>query len=301
METEQTLQTGDLTVAAVARRLGIAPATLRTWDRRYGLGPTEHNAGTHRRYSLDDLARVTMMRRLTLAGMAPAQAAEEAKSFTGGLAGLESLPLIPNFEVKSQVVEYLYNCAKSMDSKSFSELLNRELDSSTVEEVYESIIVPLLQMVGEMWATSGNGIAIEHLISNLIIGALSDSTLLPTSPINDRPVLLSCVEDEPHSIPLHALTASLSQRNIAFISLGAKTPQVAISEVVTRCAPPVIFLWSQRAQTAHLDICQSLPDVRPAAKLILGGPGWNEVEVEGAVYVSTLSEACSEISSTFTL
>ena len=31
-----------LTVAAVARRLGVAPATLRTWDRRYGLGPTEH-------------------------------------------------------------------------------------------------------------------------------------------------------------------------------------------------------------------------------------------------------------------
>ena len=26
-----------LTVAAVARRLGVAPATLRTWDRRYGL------------------------------------------------------------------------------------------------------------------------------------------------------------------------------------------------------------------------------------------------------------------------
>lgn len=31
-----------LTVAAVARRLGIAPATLRTWDRRYGLGPSDH-------------------------------------------------------------------------------------------------------------------------------------------------------------------------------------------------------------------------------------------------------------------
>ena len=29
-----------LAVAAVARRLGVAPATLRTWDRRYGLGPS---------------------------------------------------------------------------------------------------------------------------------------------------------------------------------------------------------------------------------------------------------------------
>ena len=47
-----------LTVAAVARRLGVAPATLRTWDRRYGLGPGTHLAGSHRRYSAEDLARL---------------------------------------------------------------------------------------------------------------------------------------------------------------------------------------------------------------------------------------------------
>ena len=53
-----------LTVAAVARRLGVAPATLRTWDRRYGLGPTEHSTGEHRRYNGRDLARLTLMRKL---------------------------------------------------------------------------------------------------------------------------------------------------------------------------------------------------------------------------------------------
>ena len=47
-----------LTVAAVARRLGIAPATLRTWDRRYGLGPTDHEEGNHRKYGPRDVARL---------------------------------------------------------------------------------------------------------------------------------------------------------------------------------------------------------------------------------------------------
>jgi hypothetical protein len=40
-----------LSVAAVARKLGIAPAILRTWDRRYGIGPAEHLPGTLRRDS----------------------------------------------------------------------------------------------------------------------------------------------------------------------------------------------------------------------------------------------------------
>src|SRR5665811_9607 len=63
-----------LTVAAVARRLGVAPATLRTWYRRYGLGPSGHLAGSHRRYSSYDVARLLVMRRLTLEGVAPSEA-----------------------------------------------------------------------------------------------------------------------------------------------------------------------------------------------------------------------------------
>lgn len=75
--TEQPAEPG-LAVAAVARRLGVAPATLRTWDRRYGLGPSEHSAGAHRRYSSDDVARLMVMRRLALEGVAPVDAARAA-------------------------------------------------------------------------------------------------------------------------------------------------------------------------------------------------------------------------------
>ena len=67
-----------LTVAAVARRLGVAPPTLRTWDRRYGLGPSAHTAGAHRRYSPADVARLMVMRRLTLEGVPPSDAARIA-------------------------------------------------------------------------------------------------------------------------------------------------------------------------------------------------------------------------------
>src|SRR4051794_41276370 len=67
-----------LAVAAGAGRLGVAPATLRTWDRRYGLGPSEHSAGAHRRYSAVDVERLLVMRRLTLDGVAPAESARIA-------------------------------------------------------------------------------------------------------------------------------------------------------------------------------------------------------------------------------
>src|SRR5690625_3677879 len=71
-----------LTVAGVAARLGVAAPTLRTWARRYGLGPSGHVAGKHRRYGAEDLARLETMRRLTLEGVAPADAARIAMRST---------------------------------------------------------------------------------------------------------------------------------------------------------------------------------------------------------------------------
>lgn len=69
-----------LGVAAAARRLGIAPATLRTWDRRYGIGPSEHAPGRHRRYSPDDIVRLELMQRALMRGASPADAARYART-----------------------------------------------------------------------------------------------------------------------------------------------------------------------------------------------------------------------------
>ncbi len=45
-----------LTSGALARRLGVSPTTLRSWDRRYGIGPEVRGDGRHRRWSPRDVA-----------------------------------------------------------------------------------------------------------------------------------------------------------------------------------------------------------------------------------------------------
>ena len=65
-------------VGAVARRLGVAPSTLRTWNRRYGIGARELSPGRHRRYTAEDITRLEHMQKLILRGAAPADAARAA-------------------------------------------------------------------------------------------------------------------------------------------------------------------------------------------------------------------------------
>ncbi|WP_374984840.1 MerR family transcriptional regulator [Streptomyces fradiae] len=72
-----------MTTGEVARRLGVAPTTVRSWDQRYGLGPAARVGGRHRRWTAGDLARLERMCALTATGLPPAEAARLALRETG--------------------------------------------------------------------------------------------------------------------------------------------------------------------------------------------------------------------------
>jgi MerR family transcriptional regulator, light-induced transcriptional regulator len=55
---------------AVAQMLGMPVTTLRVWERRYGVCEAPMSGGGHRRYSMADVERLLMMRKLTQAGHA---------------------------------------------------------------------------------------------------------------------------------------------------------------------------------------------------------------------------------------
>lgn len=284
-----------LTVAAVARRLGVAPATLRTWDRRYGLGPSEHSSGEHRRYSSEDIARLTLMRKLVIAGVSPAEAAQRAIAFDGATSAESmSTAMTRDVTVREELVETLLRAARAYDRNFIEELLRSELSDRGVTNTWNEVMVPLLILLGDEWADAGTGIETEHLISEIIKRILQESNRSVSDPINARPVLLACIGEEMHSLPLYALAAALSERNIATQFLCARTPIEAISAVVKRSAPPAIFLWAQLGKHGDPAILGQLPSIRPAPRIIVGGPGWSALE-KPAVFVDDLIDACEEI------
>lgn len=283
-----------LTVAAVARRLGVAPATLRTWDRRYGLGPSEHSTGEHRRYNSTDLARLTLMRKLVISGVSPAEAAKRALEFSGE----SKLPVDEvsrEITVKEELVETLIRAARAYDRSFVEELLLAELNSRGITSTWNEVLVPLLIMLGDEWADQGTGIETEHLVSEIIKRLLNENVNQIKNPLNPRPVLLACIGEEMHSLPLYALAAALSERNIQTQFLGARTPIEAISAVVKKSAPPAVFLWAQLNKNGDVDLLAEIPAIRPAPRVVIGGPGWGNNCPKSAVLVDDLVEACEEI------
>ena len=281
-----------LTVAAGARRIGVAPATLRTWDRRYGLGPSAHEAGEHRRYHPSDLAKLILMRRLITSGVAPCDAAIKAKAHKGTLSVED---LVEEFEVREEVVDALHRAAKLLDKSFVEAVLRKDIADNGVIASWTEVIVPLLFLVGDEWAATGTGIEVEHMLSEIIKRLLREGVIEIKDPVNAQPVLLASVGEEVHCLALHALAAALAEKKIETFFLGARTPLEAISGMVKRSAPPAVFLWAQLELNSDPKFFKELPVVRPAPRVIVGGPGWDQQECSDVVVAQDLTHACAEI------
>ena len=280
------------TVAAVARRLGVAPATLRTWDRRYGLGATTHLAGEHRKYSEADLNKLTVMRRLIVAGMSPADAAAKALVSTGKISVAKVCAPI---EKRADLVKKLLAAANGFDQETILQEIRLQLNKNGVARTWEALLVPVLVEVGALWARTGEGIEVEHLLTEIIMFALTEYTSIQKNKKKCRPVILACVGEENHSLAIKALAAALAESGIPTTFLGARTPQEALHEVVRKSAPPAIFLWAQLQKNAHSDFVTQIPAIRPAPRIILGGPGWSGKPFGNAILSEGLADARIEI------
>ena len=312
-----------LTVAAVARRLGVAPATLRTWDRRYGLGPTLHAAGAHRRYSRSDIARLEAMRRLVLDGVPPADAARIAVARdpsagpdrpppgpSGLLSALDPPPAgstpgpagaggpggrVLALPGASAEVRGLARAAMALDAGTVRSALQRAVHDHGVVPTCDDLLCPVLVAVGERWAATGEGVEVEHLLAETASGVLRGLTDAP-EPRNGRPVLLACTPGELHSLPLSALAAALAEHGIGVRLLGGSLPGRALAAAVRRTGPAALMVWAQQLEHADAAMLERLPLLRPPVAVLAGGIGWLGRPLPARVtYASDLAAAVALI------
>jgi DNA-binding transcriptional MerR regulator len=309
------------TVGAVARRLGIAPATLRTWDRRYGLGPSDHRAGSHRRYTEADLGRLQRMADLVRRGVATADAAaltrhgDEsviARAQSGAVeAGAEAptalaVPVGDDQDTGESAEGIIRDrrwrrgvskAAMALDAQTVVRRTETALHSRGVVPTWDALLCPLLIEAGLRWQVTGEGVDIEHLLSDCIAAALHTVVVSAPSALDVRPALLACAADELHQLPLQAMRAALAERRVKVQLLGAATPPAALASAARRIGPAAVVLWSQLRRTADIELLAAVPVLRPRARVFVAGPGWDETRLPDHVErLASMNEAIEALS-----
>jgi MerR family transcriptional regulator, light-induced transcriptional regulator len=250
------------TVRAVAQRLGLPTATLRSWNQRYGIGPSGHSPGRHRLYSNADIAVVELMQDLVGKGVNPGSAARAA---------LESA--IPQRADSAS----LLTAAFDLDTAVGSRLLDRHIRHFGVLETWEGLVRPAFAAIGARQNDGDRCIDVEHALSWLVAGALQRVSNAPS----DAPhsLILACTAGESHTLALEALRAALDERGHGALMLGADVPGSALLDAIERSPGRdiTIVLWSSHRDTA--DVAAAKAVVAAGAHLYIGGPGWVSAKV----------------------
>ncbi|MEV1288431.1 MerR family transcriptional regulator [Micromonospora sp. NPDC049679] len=289
-----------LSAGAVARRLGVAVTTLRTWHQRYGLGPSQHVPGHHRRYTSEDLARLEVMRRLTAEGVVPAEAARwasgapdphraETPAATARDGGGFAIPV----GRAGPAARGLSRAAMRLDSVAMRELIQQSVSADGVIHTWQNVLTPVLVGIGERHAATGSLIEVEHLLSRCVSEVLG---AVPRPRTAEAPrILLACADEEQHALPLEALAAALAEAQVACRLLGARVPPPALAQAVARTGPAAVVLWSHSRSTAAPGQLGALLAAAHRPLLILAaGPGWQlDTLPDGVSHPRHLMEAVS--------
>jgi len=256
------------TVSGAARRLGIPAATLRTWERRHGIGPSGRSPGGHRRYTPDDLARLQAMRTLVTSGVPPAQAAALATlpdaAGPAGPAGQRQATALPPAAA-------LIEAALKLDAPLLYSMLGDAFAGHGVSVSWQGLAVPALREFDRPAPQAAGHVAAEHMLSGCLLAALLHVITRAPPARSARAVLLACAAEEQHVLPVYALHAELAGRGVDVRQLGSRVPRQALAHAVRAVHPAALFVWAQTPATARPELFDRLP---PLPRIVVGGPGW---------------------------
>lgn len=262
------------TVGALSTMLGIAAPTLRTWERRYGVGPTFRTAGGHRRYTIVDADRVAMMARYIGSGVAASEAAERVKRMAphevaaavgAGVEGLRA-------SAHEYAIAGILGGAREFDGAAVQEAAEQAFAKFGIEEAWDSAIAPALVEVGRHWEDGRLGVAAEHLVSSRLLSALR--SIAHDFHVTGAPrVVLASAEDDQHKLPIVALGAALASHGHPSTELGSRMPLDSLEAFVESTEPVVVFLWSS-VISPEPEQLERLRRLGERTRLLLGGSGW---------------------------
>lgn len=266
-------------VGAVAERLGISASTLRTWERRYDVGPTHRTSGGHRRYTETDIERVTLMQALIGRGAPPMDAAR----FAHAVAVVDLPKALTDAVVDDhgsdldhgQIINAIIASAREYEPTRIGSLVAGCLRRDGVTKAWTGVIAPAMIRIGQEWSAGRIGIESEHLTSEVVITELRAHTRAASRVDTGGPtIVLASAEDDLHSMPLIALQAGLADAGLACHVLGAQFPAKALASITASLRPTIVFVWASLERDQDDEMWRVVTGMAPPTTVILGGPGW---------------------------
>ena len=233
------------TIKQAARLSGVPEASLRSWERRYGVVVPDRNESGYRLYDEESLAALTTMRRLVDDGWSPAEAARAVRGGTVPLARNQTAVQVPTATGRPHAVTFMQQfltSAARMDTAGIEESLDGGFALGSFEHVVDSWLFPTLEALGEGWARGEIDVAGEHTASHAVHRRLSAAFDAAGSRSRGPAAVVGLPPGSLHELGALAFATAIRRKGLDVLYLGADVPAASWEAAVRRHAAAAAVL-----------------------------------------------------------
>jgi len=226
-----------LPIASVSSLLGIPIPTIRSWERRYGFPVPSRTQGQHRRYSVEEVDQLRMVRDEITRGHNAREAVDVVRRSTG-----ESRP-------RTELLDRFLVASMHLDPSTLREVLTEGTEQLGVEHTIRDVALPAMREMGSRWKAGVCDTAHEHLATEAVRVWLARQSVMAPPAFRPYPLILACGPKDLHTIGLESFGVVLARRGWSVRTLGALTPVSSLVAAVRAAEARGAVVTSQRSVT----------------------------------------------------
>ncbi len=272
-------------IGAVARMTGIAIATLRAWERRYGFPESGRTSGGHRLYSEDDVDCLRWVKTHIDGGMRASKAIQALLRRNKETLAQSDQPTHAERSASDPTAlqlfhKQLFQALVAHNLTGADHILGEALLVHSLDDLILDVIGPTMAEVGQAWMDNHIGVATEHLATNYLRHRLQTWAISSAPAYPLAPVALACAPGELHEGGLLILSALLRRRRWPVAYLGQTVPLPSLAKLAQDIKPQMIVLAAMLKESAQAltDLGKWLPTAIETGQPIVayGGRIFNE-------------------------
>ncbi len=270
---------------AVTLQTGLTPATLRAWERRYGVLLPDRTSGGHRLYSDRDVASLKWLKQQTEQGLSIGRASEILKHMLAtGEVPAGTTPLTAKLDAykkprsMEELVIDLHKALTHYDEVQAETLLNEAYALYPIDAVCIKIILPVFQLIGNDWEAGRIQVATEHFATNYLRRKMV--ALIDVGPITrSGTIVTGCAPDDLHEGGILFLSIFLRRNGWKVVYLGQMVALDDLSTALKEIKAQVVVLSATLADSARklIEVPKYLQQIDEAHRPVFafGGAAFN--------------------------
>lgn len=272
-----------INIQQLSLEVSIGVDTLRIWERRYGFPNPRRDSRGHRRYPLDQVEQLRVIKKLQILGFRPNKILALSAAERKKLLSTEQ----QTSAVKNKNLSWL---ATDLEPAEIERELRSQLKQLGLQKFILQIAAPLLQILGHGWENGHISIGREHIVSDRLEMLLKEQLNSSKTQSTDPSILFLTLSGEQHKIGLLLAVLLFRQEGIGGLYLNEEMPlsEVPIlAEELGVSAVAVSFSDHYSNRRAKKDLAELRNTMTPQIKLIAGGNGVKKGVKMSNLYICT--------------